>query len=318
MEGTSLPRPVADVAAQDALATEQRNPRTLDIDVRATFDILAMLNDEDALVPGAVRAVLPELARVVDRATDRFRAGGRIFYFGAGTSGRIGAIDAAELPPTFSISGERVVARLAGGVDTLERAHEEAEDNRAQGRHDASDVAAHDVVFGLTASGTTPYVLGAIAAAHDAGALCVVVSSNDSPVLRAISDHYLHVETGPEPIAGSTRMKAATAQKLILNSFSTTLMIRLGMTYSNLMVDLAQNNDKLRARAVRLLVQATGRSEEDCQRQLAWAGGRVKVALLSLLTTADEAAIVAALERAGGRTREALRELSGRTPREDG
>ncbi|NJD29636.1 MAG: N-acetylmuramic acid 6-phosphate etherase [Chloroflexi bacterium] len=296
------------------LATEQRNPRTVDIDVSETIDILTMLNDEDARVPTAVRAILPALARVVDDAVERYRAGGTIYYFGAGASGRIGALDAAELPPTFSIPRERVVARIAGGPDSMIRAQEDLEDSPRRGEGDAGDVRAGDVVFGLTASGSTPYVAGVIRSSHAAGALTIVVSSNDNPALRRICDHYLHVDTGPESIAGSTRMKAATAQKLILNSFSTALMIRMGMTYSNLMVDVAQTNEKLRARAVRILGQATGRPEAVCRRHLERSGGRVKVALLTLLGAPSEAAAVAALDRAEGRTREALRYLDGARP----
>ena len=292
--------------------TEQRNPRTVDIDVSSTLDILTMLNDEDARVPVAVRAVLPDLARVIDAAVERYRAGGTIYYFGAGASGRIGALDAAELPPTFSIPRERVVARIAGGLESMLRASEELEDDIRTGAHDAADVGDHDVVFGITASGTTPYVIGAIRAARAVGALRVVVSSNDNPALRRLCDFYLHVDTGPEPIAGSTRMKAATAQKLILNSFSTALMVRMGMTYSNLMVDVAQTSGKLRRRAVRLLREATGQSEADCRAALERSGGRVKVALLLLMGADDEESASAALERANGHAREALFDLDGR------
>ena len=299
------------------LVTEQRNPRTLDIDVSETLDVLRMLNDEDARVPGAVRAVLPELAEIVDKAVVRFQSGGTIYYFGAGSSGRIAALDAAELPPTFSIPGERVVARVAGGSDALLRAHEELEDDADAGRLDAADVREGDIVLGLSASGSTPYVIGALSAAHGNGALCVAVSSNDNPELRAVCDHYLHVDTGPEPIAGSTRMKAATAQKLVLTGFSTALMVRLGMTYSNLMVEVAQTNDKLRTRAVRLLMEATGRSEADSRRALARCGGRIKVALLILMGAESETAAATALELAGGRPREALRHLDGHRSRMD-
>lgn len=293
----------------ERLVTEQRNPRTLDIDLRDTLAILTILNDEDARVPGAVRAILPDLASVVDDAAERFRSGGTIYYLGVGSSGRIAALDAAELPPTFSIPSERVVARIAGGTDALFQAHEELEDDADAGARDAADVRPGDIVIALTASGTTPYVVGAISAAHATGALCVVVSSNDNPALRAVCDHYLHVDTGPEPIAGSTRMKAATAQKLILTSFSTALMVRLGMTYSNLMVEMAQTNDKLRARAIRLLMEATGRDEAECRRHLMRSGGRIKVALLTLMGAESEAVAVAALEQAGGHPREALRHL---------
>ena len=293
----------------EQLATEQRNPRTLDIDLKDTLEILTMLNDEDGRVAVAVRAVLPELSRVVDGAVDRFRAGGTIHYFGAGTSGRIATLDAAELPPTFSVPGERVVAHLAGGIDAISLPREELEDDYDAGIRDAAEVRGGDVVIGLTASGTTPYVIGALSTAHATGALCAVVSSNDNPRLRSVCDHYLHVDTGPEPIAGSTRMKAATAQKLVLNSFSTALMVRLGMTYSNLMVEMAQTNDKLRARALRLLVEATGRSETDCSRHLERSGGRIKIALLTLMGAEDEAVAARALELAGGRPREALRHL---------
>lgn len=292
------------------LATERRNPRTADIDIADTPEVLAFLNDEDARVPMAVRAILPQLAEVVDAAVERFASGASIHYFGAGASGRIGALDAAELPPTFSVPEERVVAHIAGGSHAILHSREEFEDDFDLGANDAAAADENDIVFGLTASGTTPYVVGAVTAAHQIGALCAVVSSNNNPDLRSLCDHYLHVDTGPEPLTGSTRMKAATAQKLVLNSFSTALMARLGMTYSNLMVAVTPSNTKLRDRAVRLLMEASGRAEEECRTHLDHSGGRVKVALLMLMGAESRTDALKALDHAKGRAREAIQYLN--------
>jgi N-acetylmuramic acid 6-phosphate etherase len=288
--------------------TEARNPATEHLDELPTLRMLELLNDEDARVPGAVRAVLPQLAQLVDAAVRCYEAGGSIHYFGAGTSGRIAVLDAAELPPTFSTDPARVVAHHAGGAASLVAAVEGTEDDRSQGEADAAEVTDRDVAIGLTASGRTPYVLAALDVAARRGATTALVSS---AVDRRPSPGHLHlaVATGPEAIAGSTRLKAGTAQKLILNAFSTALMVRLGKTYSNLMVDVAPRNAKLRGRVLSILMEATGQPREVCADRLREADGNTKVAIVSLLAETSVDAAIRALEASAGRVHEALGRL---------
>ncbi len=286
--------------------TEGRNPRTLDIDRLPTLEVLRLINAEDARVAPAVAEVLPELARAVDLAVEALRQGGRIHYFGAGTSGRIAVLDAAELWPTFQLEPGRVVAHHAGGVGALYQAVEGAEDDPELGARDAGEVEAGDVAIGLTASGRTPYVAGALRTARERGATTVLVSANPRAPIAQDADVHVAANTGPEVIAGSTRMKAGTAQKLILNAFSTAVMIRLGRTYSNLMVDLKATNAKLRGRLVTILVEATGIEETACRRALAQAGGDLKVALVSLLADVPPDRAKVALAAANGVVRQAL------------
>lgn len=263
--------------------TEARNPATVDIDLAGTLDMLRMITDEDAKVPGAVRAVLPALAAAVDLAAVALHGGHRVHYFGAGTSGRIAVLDAAELVPTFGIDPSRVVAHHAGGVEAVERPIENVEDQEADGAAEAADVRPEDVAVGLTASGRTPYVIGALRAARSRGARTVLMSANPGADFGAEVDVHIAVETGPEVIAGSTRMKAGTAQKMLLNAFSTALMVRTGRTYSNLMVAVGGSNAKLRGRVVRILVEATGLDPRTCAEAAERAGGDCRVALVSLL-----------------------------------
>jgi N-acetylmuramic acid 6-phosphate etherase len=286
--------------------TELRNPRTVEIDRLDTLDVLRMINDEDATVAGAVAAVLPELARAVDYAVASLRSGHRVHYVGAGTSGRLGALDAAELLPTFALEPGRVVAHIAGGPAAMLRAVEEVEDDPAAGRRDLGGVEPGDLVIGLAASGRTPYVIGALAAAAEVGAGTVLISANPQSEYRDSVDVNVALDTGPEVIAGSTRMKAGTAQKLTLNAFSTAVMIRMGRTYSNLMVHVAATNDKLRGRLIRLLGQATGLSESVCTRALEDSDGEVKTALVVLLTGSPVKAAREALTAAHGVVRDAI------------
>jgi N-acetylmuramic acid 6-phosphate etherase len=287
-----------------------RNPRTLDIDARPTLDVLRLLNDEDEIVPGAVRAVLGTLARVVDESAARVRRGGRVHYFGAGSSGRIAVLDATELLPTFGVTDGEVVAHLAGGAKAMTRAVEGAEDDTERGRQDVAEAAGPlDVVIGLSASGRTPYVAGALSAAGELGAFTVVITCDPASPLLALSAAALVPETGPEAIAGSTRMKATTAMKLILNSFSTALMIRLGRTYSNLMVDMSASNIKLRGRKVRILEEACGAAAAASEEALAAADGDLRVALIMLVGGVDARSARAALAGGDGGVREALKSL---------
>ncbi|MGW6199360.1 N-acetylmuramic acid 6-phosphate etherase [Kribbella sp. NPDC055110] len=289
--------------------TEQRNPRTLAIDAVGTSEILHLLNNEDALVAGAVSAVIPELTKAVDAAVEAVRGGGRVHYFGAGTSGRLATLDAAELLPTFHVPDGLVVAHHAGGTEALLRAVENVEDSEEGGARDAAAVTGQDLVVGLAASGSTPYVAGALKAARAVGAATVLVTSNPDAPLAPLADVVIAADTGPEVIAGSTRLKAGTAQKMILNAFSTTLMIKLGRTWSNLMVDLVATNKKLRGRMLRILAEATGADEAACEAALAEAEGELKPALIHLLTGTPIPAARAALDTAHGRVATALAEL---------
>ncbi|MEV4260939.1 N-acetylmuramic acid 6-phosphate etherase [Kribbella sp. NPDC049584] len=289
--------------------TEQRNPRTLAIDAVGTSEILQMLNNEDARVAGAVSAVIPELTKAVDAAVEAVHGGGRVHYFGAGTSGRLAVLDAAELLPTFHVPDGLVVAHHAGGMEALLRAVENVEDSEDGGAADAAAVTGQDIVVGLAASGSTPYVAGALKAARAAGATTVLVTSNPDAPLAPLADVVIAADTGPEVIAGSTRLKAGTAQKMILNAFSTTLMIKLGRTWSNLMVDLVATNAKLRGRMLRILAEATGADEAACEAALAEADGELKPALVHLLTGSPVAEARAALDAAHGRVATALAEL---------
>jgi len=294
-----------------ASPTESRNDRTLDIDVLPTLALLERLNDEDATVAAAVRRALPDLARVVDAADQVLHAGGRVHYYGAGTSGRLAVLDAAELGPTFDLAAGVVIAHIAGGEPALTQAVESAEDDEASGARDAAGVTATDVVIGLSASGSAPYVGGALRRAGRAGAFTALFTANPDAPLAPQADVVVCADTGPEAITGSTRLKAGTAEKLLLNSFSTALMVRDGRTYSNLMVRLTPMNAKLRARQVRLLRQASGAAEADCAAALSAARGDVRVALIALLSGADTATSRRALAQADGTVRAAIDRARG-------
>lgn len=288
--------------------TEERNARTYQIDQLPSLQILQLINAEDATVAAAVAVVLPELAEAVDCTVDALRSGHRLHYFGAGTSGRMAVLDATEVRPTYGVEPGNVVAHLAGGTRALTDAVEAAEDDVEAGAATAAEVlTAGDVAFGVTASGGTPFVGGALQAARDRDARTVLLSANPNAVLAPHADIHIAVDTGPEVVTGSTRMKAGTAQKLVLNALSTAVMIRLGRTYSNLMTDMVASNAKLRVRQVRMLVQATGVPAETCQAALTAAGGEAKVALLTLLTRADVDQARRALRAADGVVHQALR-----------
>ena len=293
-------------AERVAAPTEERNPATADIDAVPTAEVLRLLNAEDARVPAAVAAVLPALAEVVEETVRRLRAGGRVHYFGAGTSGRVAVMDAAELIPTFGLPAGVVVAHIAGGLGALTIPVEGAEDSAEGGAADAAEVTAADVVIGLTASGRAPYVAGALRAARGAGAFTALISANPHAALAHEADVHLGPDTGPEAVAGSTRLKAATAQKLILNGLSTAAMIALGHTYSNLMVDLAPTNTKLRGRVLTILTEATGLPEDACAAALAEADGELKTALVCLLGAVAPDDARRALTAADGQVRAAL------------
>ncbi len=295
------------------LPTERRHPGTTDLDLMPTLDLLRLINAEDATVAEAVRRALPDLALAVDLGVARLRAGGSIHYFGAGTSGRLATLDAAELAPTFGLEPGRVVAHHAGGLEALETALEDVEDDHGSGRADAAGLTPDDLALGLTASGRTPYVAGALEAAREAGVSTVLVSANPEAGIAPLADVHICLDTGAEVLAGSTRMKAGTAQKLALNAFSTAVMVRLGRTYSNLMTGVVAKNAKLRGRMVGILSQASGDDLVTCQRVLTESDGDLNVALVRLLAGVDHAAARAALDDADGVVRSALVILHGAT-----
>jgi N-acetylmuramic acid 6-phosphate etherase len=291
-----------------ALLTEQRNPASEHIDTLPTEEMLAVINAEDAKIAVAVQAAIPEIGKAVDAIAERTRAGGRLFYIGAGTSGRLGVLDASECRPTFNIPQEMVQGIMAGGESALVRATEASEDDAAAGARDlqAHGFGAADSVVGIAASGRTPYVLGAIDWARGVGGLTAGISCAPDSALSKRAEIGIEVPVGPEVLTGSTRMKAGTATKLVLNMLSTGVMIRLGYVYGNLMVNVQPTNDKLRDRAQRIIAQAADVDVDRAARMLEASGNNVRVAILMAKRgwNRDEAA--AALERAGGRLAEAL------------
>ena len=289
--------------------TEQRNPRSTGIDRMPTLDLLHLINTEDRLVPEAVADVLPEIAAAVELAVAALSGGHRVHYVGAGTSGRIAVLDAAELIPTFGLEPGQVVAHIAGGAHSLTNPSEEAEDDETAGAAAASAVREGDVVVGVTASGRTPYVRAALTAARARGARTVLVSANPASPIAAAADVHIAPDTGPEVLTGSTRMKAGTAQKLVLNAFSTATMVRLGRTYSNLMTDMLARNAKLRDRRLRILAEATGADIACCREALLAADGDAKIALVSLITDASPETAARALAVTEGHVNRALRLL---------
>jgi N-acetylmuramic acid 6-phosphate etherase len=293
----------------DQLITEGTNPRTATIDTLPTREIVAAITAEDALVAPAVATVAEQIAQFADVAVERMGRGGRLIYVGAGTSGRLGVLDAAECPPTFSTSPEQVIGLIAGGERALTRAVEAVEDDPEQGKHDIMriDVGSNDVVLGIAASGRTPYVLGALAEARARGAFVAgLACTQPSPLADAVQIMIAPI-VGPEAITGSTRMKAGTAQKLVLNTLSTTVMIRLGKTFGNMMVDVQPTNEKLRRRAVRIVAMATGLNPEDAQQFLAAANGEVKTAIVMALAGVDVAHARQRLAASAGHVRQAVK-----------
>jgi N-acetylmuramic acid 6-phosphate etherase len=262
--------------------TEQRNPDSEHIDRLPTADLLALINRQDQTVPRAVETALPEITRAVDAITARFQQGGRLFYIGSGTSGRLGVLDAVECPPTFGVSPERVQGILAGGNDAVFKAVEGAEDDRAAGARDlrGRDCGPVDMVVGVSASGRTPYVLGALDYAQSMGALTVGLTSNPGSTLTTAADIAIVAATGPEIVTGSTRMKAGTAQKLVLNMISTALMIRMGYVLGNLMVKVQLNNAKLIDRGRRIVSDTTGCAIDEAAEALQAAVNDVRIAIL--------------------------------------
>jgi N-acetylmuramic acid 6-phosphate etherase len=290
--------------------TEQRNPRSRGLDLKSTREILRTINREDAGVPAAVAREIPAIARAVDAIVAGLRRGGRLFYIGAGTSGRLGVLDASECPPTFDVPPGLVQGIIAGGAGALVRAVEGAEDSPALGKRDlaAKKITSRDVVAGLTASGSTPYVLGALHYANAKGAVTVGVTCNRRAPIARVAKILIAPEVGPEVIAGSTRMKAGTAQKLVLNMLSSAVMVRLGHVYDNWMINVAQTNSKLRRRAERVLEEATSANVSAVRRAMRHAGHDLRVALVMLKRNVDAHEAKKRLRNAGGNLRAALGE----------
>jgi len=296
------------MAATRVPLTEAINDRTRDLDLRPVPDQVRLMNAEDHLVPVAVKAVTPQIASAVVRIARAIRRGGRLIYVGAGTSGRLAVLDAAECPPTFGTPPALIQAVLAGGARAMAGAVEGAEDDQAAGAQAMDDrtVGPHDVVVGIAASGATPFVLGAVRRARARGATTIALACTPRSPLEAACHLGIIPLVGPEVIAGSTRLKSGTAQKLVLNMLSTLTMVQLGKVYGNLMVDLRATNEKLRRRAVRIVGAAAGVAEPDAARALDMAGGRVPVAIVMLAAQLGPEAAEERLARTGGSVRRAL------------
>lgn len=268
------------------LVTEEANPRFPDLAALTTQELVAGMNSEDALVPEAIAQHTGTIAEIIDAIEQRMRRGGRLIYVGAGTPGRMGILDASECPPTFGTDPSLVVGVIAGGQKAVNQAVENAEDSQEAGAADmtALQIGADDSVIGIAASGRTPYVIAAVVSARDAGAYTVGFACNSGSALGEAAQTALEIEVGPEFLSGSTRLKAGTCQKLVLNMISTITMVRLGKTYKNFMVDLRATNAKLRARSERTLIRATGCDAPTATKALAEANGHVKTAILIILT----------------------------------
>ena len=293
-----------------ALVSEKQNGETMDIDLLSSLDIVKKINREDQGVAFAVEKVLPQVATAVDTIVAALKQGGRLVYVGAGTSGRLGTLDAVECPPTYGVPEGTVVALMAGGRSAMYRAQEGAEDNPRLAVEDLQgiDLQSRDVVVGIAASGRTPYVIGALSYAAQLGAATLALSCNpDSPLARQ-ADIAITPLVGPEVLAGSTRMKAGTAQKMVLNMLTTASMIRLGKSYRNLMIDLKATNKKLLARACRMVMQVTGVGFEQAQQALVLSQYRVKLAIMVLLTELPVAEAEALLVAKEGFLRSAIEE----------
>lgn len=294
------------------LATETVNPNTVKIDECDTAEILRLINQEDMQVPLAVERELPCLARAVDLAYDALRQGGRMIYVGCGTSGRLGVLDASECPPTYGTDPEVIQGHIAGGDTALRNAVEGAEDDPEAGAALVEELAVsgRDVLVGITASGSAPYVLGAVKTAKERGAACIALVNNAGSRLEALCDVTVAPVVGPEVIMGSTRMKAGTAEKLVLNMLSTAVMIKSGKVYNNLMVDLRATNRKLQDRSVRIITAVTGAGREEAEAYLDRAGGSVKTAIMMYLSGLDAPAAEERLSACDGRLKLALTGLA--------
>ena len=291
------------------MTTETRNPNTMNLDTMSPMEILTVMNREDEKVPLAIRQVLPEIEKCVQWATASIQSGGRIIYMGAGTSGRLGVLDAVECPPTFGVAPGTVIGLVAGGATAFDRPIEDAEDSPEEGRKalSGSNLKPEDIVIGIAASGRTPYVLGGLAYAQEVGCHTVGISCNPGSAVGAAAELAIEVVPGPECLTGSTRLKAGTCQKLILNMISTATMVGCGKAYQNLMVDVMQTNEKLVVRAQNIVMEATGCDRETAAEKIAIADGNAKTAITMILADCGVEEARERLAKAKGPVREAIK-----------
>jgi len=290
------------------LITEQRNPNSMQLDSLSAQELVALINREDQQVALAVEKCLPQIASAVEKIVAAFERGGRLVYVGAGTSGRLGVLDASECPPTYGVKPEMVVGLIAGGDHALRHPIEGAEDNVQQGQADLKEIdfSARDVLVGIAASGRTPYVLGALNYAKQLGATTVSIASNPKSKMAEVADIAIETVVGPEVLTGSSRMKSGTAQKLVLNMLTTASMVLIGKCYQNLMVDVQASNEKLKARALKIVMEATECGNEAAANVLAKANGQVKLAILMQLSGLDALEAQSLLDKSNGKLRQAL------------
>ena len=290
------------------LITEQRNPNSMQLDSLSAQELVALINREDQQVALAVEKCLPQITSAVEKIVAAFERGGRLVYVGAGTSGRLGVLDASECPPTYGVKPEMVVGLIAGGDYALRHPIEGAEDNVQQGQADLEEIdfSARDVLVGIAASGRTPYVLGALNYAKQLGATTVSIASNPNSKMAEVADIAIETVVGPEVLTGSSRMKSGTAQKLVLNMLTTASMVLIGKCYQNLMVDVQASNEKLKARALKIVMEATECDNETAANVLAKANGQVKLAILMQLSGLDALEAQSLLDKSNGKLRQAL------------
>ena len=291
------------------MSTETRNQNSMNLDIMTPLEVVTVMNNEDARVPEAIKPALPNIAQCVTWAIESIEAGGRIIYMGAGTSGRLGVLDAVECPPTFGVAPEVVVGLIAGGEKAFVKAVEGAEDSRELGRQDLIDInlEKRDIVIGIAASGRTPYVLGGLAYAKEVGCHTVAISCNPGSAIGQAAELAIEVVPGPEVLTGSTRLKSGTCQKLILNMISTATMVGCGKAYQNLMVDVMQTNEKLVVRAQNIVMEATGCDRETAAEKIALAGGNAKTAITMILADCGVEEARERLAKARGHVREAIK-----------
>ncbi len=291
------------------LITEQRNPNSMNVDCLSALEIVQLMNEEDKQVPLAIEKCLPQIAQAVERIVAAFQQGGRLVYIGAGTSGRLGVLDASECPPTFGVSPEMVKGIIAGGERALRHPIEGAEDSKTQAVVDLQTIhfSSQDVLVGIAASGRTPYVIGALEYAKSLGSVTVSIASNPNSAMANIVDIAIDTVVGPEVLTGSSRLKSGTAQKLVLNMLTTASMILMGKCYQNLMVDVQASNEKLKARAIRIVMQATDCDKALAEETLKQADQNAKLAIMMILSGLDRAQAEALLEKHHGKLQLALK-----------
>ena len=291
------------------LITETRNRNTMNLDIMSSFEIVKAMNDEDRNVPSAIEKALDRIASAVDEIVKTFKNGGRLFYIGAGTSGRLGVLDASECPPTFGVNHDMVISIIAGGDSALRNPIEGAEDSFELCQKDLENYqfSENDILCGIAASGRTPYVIGGLRYARSIGAKTIAVACNIDSEIGREADIAIEVTPGPEILTGSTRLKAGTCQKLILNMLTTASMVRMGKAYQNLMVDVVQSNEKLVSRARKIVMEATGCDMNTAVSTLEKAGGSCKLAIVMILTDSSEEEAAKLLEKAQGHVRDTLK-----------